>query len=64
MVSTRPMWVGLELCDGLGWVEYFLTHHGGLNQNIPLTWPNPTQPMHTPNFNKLHFFILSLPYVF
>ena len=35
MGSTRPNpthvgWVGLDLCDGLGWVEFFLTHHGGL----------------------------------
>ena len=29
---TQPMWVGLDLCDGLGWVEFFLTHHGGLGQ--------------------------------
>ena len=21
MGSTRPMWVGLDLCDGLGWVR-------------------------------------------
>ena len=38
--STRPMWVGL------GWVEFFFTHHGGLSQKIPLT-----RPMHTPSFN-------------
>ena len=30
------MWVGL------GWVEFFFTHHGGLGQKIPSTWPNPT----------------------
>ena len=42
MGSTRPMWVGLDLCDGLGWVELFLTHHGGLGQKIPSTRPNPT----------------------
>ena len=58
MGSTRPMWVGLDLCDGLGWVEFFLTHHDELDQNIPLTQPNPTHAH--PNFNKLHFFILSL----
>ena len=23
-------WVGLDLYDGLDWVEFFLTHHGGL----------------------------------
>ena len=42
MGSTRPMWVGLDLCDGLGWIEFFLTHHGGLGQKIPLTQLNPT----------------------
>ena len=35
MGSTRPnpthvSWIGLDLCDGLGWVEFFLTYHGGL----------------------------------
>ena len=34
---NRPMWVGL------GWVEFFLTHHGGLSQKIL-----STRPMHTP----------------
>ena len=56
MGSTRPMWVGLDLCDGLnffwpimvGWVEFFLTHHDGLGQKIPLT-----RPMHTPNTNLI-----------
>ena len=23
-------WVGLDLYDGLDWVEFFLTHHSGL----------------------------------
>ena len=23
-------WVRLDLCDGLGWVEFFFTHHGEL----------------------------------
>ena len=32
--STQPMWVGLN---------FFLTHHGGFGQKIPLT-----QPIHTP----------------
>ena len=41
MGSTRPMWVGLNLCDELGWVEFFLTHHGWLGKKIPLTRPNP-----------------------
>ena len=27
---TRFMWVRLDPCDGLGWVEFFLTHYGGL----------------------------------
>ena len=27
---TQLMWV-----VGLGWVEFFLTHHGGLGQKIP-----------------------------
>ena len=36
------MWVGLDLYDGLGWVEFFLTQHGGLGHKIPLTRPNPT----------------------
>ena len=33
---THVGWVGL------GWVEFFFTHHGGLGQKIPSTWPNPT----------------------
>ena len=39
MGSTRPMWVGLfglDLCDGLGLVEFFLTHHGRLGKKNPL----------------------------
>ena len=39
---NQSMWVGLDLCDELGWVEFFLTHHGGLGQKISLTRPNPT----------------------
>ena len=42
MGSTWPIWVGLDLCDGLGWFEFFLIHHDGLGQKIILTWPNPT----------------------
>ena len=47
MGSTRPNpthvnWVGLDLCDELGWVEFFLTYHDGLGQKIPSTLPNPT----------------------
>ena len=36
---TQLMWVGL------GWVEIFLTHHGGLGKKIL-----STRPMHTPTF--------------
>ena len=36
------MWVGLDLCDGLGWVEYFLTHHGGLGKK---SQPDPCTPL-------------------
>ena len=32
MGLTQPMWVGLDLYDGLDWVEFFLTHHGGLGR--------------------------------
>ena len=46
MGSTQPMWVGLDLCDWLGWVEFFLTHHGGLGQKTS------TRPMHTLSFDK------------
>ena len=50
--STQPnpyglSWVGLDLCNGLGWVKFFLTHHGGLGQKISLT-----RPMHTPMGTK------------
>ena len=51
MGSTQPMWVGLDLCDGLGWVEFFSTHHGRLDQKISLT-----RPMHTPTNRALVFF--------
>ena len=47
---TQPMWVGLDLCDGLGWVEFFLTHHSGFGQKILSTRPNLT--MHTPTQNS------------
>ena len=33
---TQPMWVRL------GWVEFFLTHHGGLGQKLSLSRPNLT----------------------
>ena len=39
MGSTRLMWVGLDLCDGL---NFFLTHHGGLGQKIQSTRANLT----------------------
>ena len=47
MGSTRPDpcelgWVGFDLCDGLGWVEFFLTHHSGLGQKILSTRSNST----------------------
>ena len=50
MGSTQPNpthvdWVGLDLCDELGWVEFFLTHHGELGQKIP-----STRPMYTIDF--------------
>ena len=49
MGSTRPKpthvgWVRLDLCDGLRWVEFFLTHYDGLSQKIP-----STRSMHTPS---------------
>ena len=46
------MWVELDLYDGLGWVEFFFTYHGGLGKKIPLTLL-----MHTPtstNYNSPH----------
>ena len=52
MGSTRPNpshvgWVesgrvGLDLCDGPGCVEFFLTYYGGFGQKIPSTRSNPT----------------------
>ena len=50
MGSTQPNpthvdWVGLDLCDELGWVEFFLTRHGELGQKIP-----STRPMYTIDF--------------
>ena len=38
----------------VGWVRlnFFLTHYGRLGKKIPLTRPNPTQPMHTLNISK------------
>ena len=39
---THVGWVGLMWWVGLGWVEFFLTHHGGLGKKILLTRPNPT----------------------
>ena len=34
-------WVQPNPC-GLGWIEFFLTHHGGLSQKIPSPRPNST----------------------
>ena len=45
MGSTWPIWVELDLCDGLGWI-FFLVHHGGLGQKISST--DLTWLMHTP----------------
>lgn len=47
MGSTRLMWVGLDLvgldlCDGLGYVEFVTTHHGKLGQKILSTQPMDT----------------------
>ena len=39
---THVGWIGLDLCDGLGWVEFFFTHHGGLDQKILSTRLNPS----------------------
>ena len=46
MGSTRFMWIGLDLCDELGWVAFFFTRYSGLGQKIPLTRPNPTHAHH------------------
>ena len=46
MGSTQPMWVELDICDRLGLVEFFLTHHGGLGKKTS------TRPMHTLSFDK------------
>ena len=37
MGIIRLMWVRLDLCDGLDWVEFFLTHYDRLGLKIPLT---------------------------
>lgn len=55
MGSTRPNpthvgWV--DLCDGLGWVGFFLTRHGGLGQKIPSTRPDPTHAHPYKEMNK------------
>ena len=42
MGSIQPMRVGLDLCDGLGWAEFFLTHHSGLDKkNLNPTHAHP-----------------------
>ena len=53
MGSTRPMWIGLGWTYMMGWVEFFLTHHGELGQKIPLT-----RPMHTPNSRHSHLYLI------
>ena len=40
-------WVQPNPC-GLGRVKFFLTHHGGLGEKIPLT-----RPMHTPRAHPI-----------
>ena len=44
---THVGWVGLNLYDELGWVEYFFTHHIELGQKNILnsTRPNPCTPL-------------------
>ena len=42
---VRLGWVELDICDGLGWVEFFFTHHSGLDQKIPLTQPDSCTPL-------------------
>ena len=39
LAQPNPCWVGLDLCNRLDWVEFFLTHYGGLGQKIPSTRP-------------------------
>ena len=45
---THVGWVELDLYDGLGWVEFVLTHYGGLDKKISLT-----RPMHTPSYGSV-----------
>ena len=47
MGSTRPMWVGLDLCDGLGWIEFFWPTMVGWVKKSPQH--DQTRPMHTPS---------------
>ena len=58
---TQPNPCGLDWAYVMGWVEFFLTHHGGLGQKIP-----STRPMHTPNhtlyFQSTLFYFLPLPF--
>ena len=49
MGSTRPMWVGLDLCDGFGWVEFFFDSPWWVRSKTPL---NPTQPDPCREINK------------
>ena len=43
MGPTQSTWVGLDLYDQLGLVEFFLTHYGGLDRKN-----YSTRFMHTP----------------
>ena len=48
MGSTRPMWIKLDLCDGLSWVglNFFSTYHDRFDQKILLIRPNPIHAHH------------------
>ena len=47
-------WVGLDLCDGLGCIDFFLTHYDELGLKISLIQPDltHTQPIHAPTCNR------------
>ena len=53
-VQPDPCRVGLDLCDGSGWVEFFFTHYDGLGQKIP-----STRPMY-PLMSFIQFMILKM----
>ena len=50
---THVSWIGLDKCDGLSWVEFFLTHHNELGQKI-----SSTQPMHINGSTQKIFFVI------